>query len=84
MNSLLGRPVLERADMPDIPTPRFSPLDSLNNSRIVIVWFPKTIRRHFTDGARKAKGGSMKRYKIYFGHDLLRNELVVRGKRPNV
>lgn len=47
------------------------------------IWITKTIRRRFPDGARKAKGaGNVKQYKVWVGHDLLENALVVRGERP--
>ena len=51
-------------------------------NQLVLTWFPKTIRRRFPVWARKAMRGNVKRYRIYIGHDLLSNSLVVKGERP--
>lgn len=51
------------------------------SSQFVLTWFPKTIRRRFPVGARRGKGGNVKRYRVYIGHDLLSNSLVVKGER---
>lgn len=49
----------------------------------ISIWFPKAIRRRFPGGARKSKrGGNVKRYKVWIGHDLTRNVLTITGFEP--
>lgn len=76
---LFNKPVIASAKLSNFEAPQFgSPVQYVH----AIIWFPKTIRRRFPVGARRGKGGSVKRYKVYIGHDLWRNKLVVKGERP--